>query len=297
MSQPANMKFDDGVVSCSPEVFEQQIEFLSINRNLVTMDQVADAFTGRSVLPKMPALITFDDGYADNYTNAFPILKKYRAPACFFLPSRRFSTRLLEWWDNLAYAVKSAAPGRYSLLIDGSSVVLDLNGVDSRNRASADLIERAKSSRVVTEDLFSALGVLPPTESEQSDQIMSDEQVFEILSEDGYSIGGHSVSHSILANLSSDQQLYEIVQSKKELQDRFQCVVRAFAYPVGRREHYSAVSIEAVETANFDCAFNFRQNALDVNMSQTNRFDIDRISLPRFMGGIVRARCSGFFLI
>ena len=55
-------------------LFRQQIEFFKANFNVVRMEQIIDAVKGRSDLPENAMLLTFDDGYIDNYTYAFPIL-------------------------------------------------------------------------------------------------------------------------------------------------------------------------------------------------------------------------------
>ena len=51
-------------------------------------------------------LITFDDGYRDNYTLAFPILRKHGVQAVFFLPTAFIGTGKLPWWDVIAYIIK-----------------------------------------------------------------------------------------------------------------------------------------------------------------------------------------------
>jgi len=69
----------------SPGDFERQIEFLN-NRGfqVVPLDRVREALLNRESLPERTVAISFDDGFEDNYTNAFPILKKYGFPATVF---------------------------------------------------------------------------------------------------------------------------------------------------------------------------------------------------------------------
>lgn len=54
-------------------LFRQQIEYMRNNFNVVTMEQVIDAVEGKSMLPENALLLTFDDGYIDNYTYALPV--------------------------------------------------------------------------------------------------------------------------------------------------------------------------------------------------------------------------------
>lgn len=70
----------------SPKIFEQQLIWLKDNGyHVVTMEKLFEASTGQVGLPEKPVIISFDDGLRDQYTNAFPILKKYQMNAIFFI--------------------------------------------------------------------------------------------------------------------------------------------------------------------------------------------------------------------
>ncbi len=78
---------DSWHLSVAPEIFEKQIEFLKKNYYIATLDEIASFVKGERDLPRRTVAITFDDGYEDNFTNAFPILQKYNIPATIFLLS------------------------------------------------------------------------------------------------------------------------------------------------------------------------------------------------------------------
>lgn len=68
--------------------FSEQMKFLKENDyTTLTLDEVYNFFAGNIKVPKKSVVITFDDGYVDNYTNAYPILKKYKFNATIFLIS------------------------------------------------------------------------------------------------------------------------------------------------------------------------------------------------------------------
>lgn len=69
----------------SPETFERQMRFLATRRKVVALADVVAYARGEKTLPKNAVAITFDDGYNDTHTTAFPILKKYNLPATVFL--------------------------------------------------------------------------------------------------------------------------------------------------------------------------------------------------------------------
>lgn len=288
--------FDDGVVSCTPEIFEKQIQVLTTYRNAIDLNDLIGCLNGTNSLPVRPLLITFDDGYADNFSYAFPILKKYNTGACFFLPTDRIANRQLEWWDHIAYILKQARSGTYNIRYAGKNLCFEIDTNESRRNAADKLIELAKRSGGGAHNLYESFELGRPDPILEGEHIMTDDQVSEILSEPGFSIGSHSVSHTVLSTLDEDAQYEELLKSKQFLESRFNVPINACAYPVGDEAHYSKTTIRAAERAGYSCAFNFRRNAKDVNLQDCDRFDIDRSECPDNLGGIFQARSAGFFL-
>ena len=67
------------------EKFAEQLEYLSThNYHTITPEQLYNHFVNKTKLPKNPVLLTFDDGYQDNYLEALPLLKKYNMTAVVF---------------------------------------------------------------------------------------------------------------------------------------------------------------------------------------------------------------------
>ncbi|MDJ0941108.1 MAG: polysaccharide deacetylase family protein [Woeseiaceae bacterium] len=293
----ANNPFDDGVVTCTPDVLDAQLEMLTRYRTIVSMHDFVASLEGGPALPPRPTLITFDDGYADNFEIAFPILKKYSAPACFYLPAKRLQERELEWWDHIACAVKRADTGVRSVEFGGLTIDTQLDSAEGQRAATDELIGIAKETGADVESLYGQLNAERPDKSVESGQIMTDEQVREILAEPGFAIGAHSVSHAVLTTLDDDGQAFELRESRRFLEARFDVPVRTFAYPVGDDAHYNDVSRRMARSAGYACAFNFRRAARDVRVDELKPFDIDRICAPRRADAIFAARASGFFAI
>src|SRR5260370_1733890 len=92
--------FDEGVFGPPPSIFEQQVAWLKRNMRLLSERELIGIIdSGRH--PSEPcALITFDDGYLDNYTLAYPILNRLGAPAVFFLPSHLIVSRTPGLWRS-----------------------------------------------------------------------------------------------------------------------------------------------------------------------------------------------------
>ena len=76
-------------------LFREQILFLKDHFHVVTMEQVLDAAEGKDTLPENAVLLTFDDGYLDNYTYAMPILEEAGIQGSFFIPGKTFAQHQL----------------------------------------------------------------------------------------------------------------------------------------------------------------------------------------------------------
>ena len=97
-------------------LFRRQIELMKNNFNVVTMEQVMDAAQGGSELPDNALLLTFDDGYIDNYTVALPILEEYGLQGSFFISGKTFTEHQLLDVNKLHYIL--ASTDAYRLLED-----------------------------------------------------------------------------------------------------------------------------------------------------------------------------------
>src|SRR3989338_10297031 len=86
----------------SPENFERHMEFLAQHHyRVISLDELIRGINNGKVFPRNTVVITFDDGYLDNYTNAFEILKRYQFPATIFVPSDDIDTKEHLSWDQL----------------------------------------------------------------------------------------------------------------------------------------------------------------------------------------------------
>ena len=84
-----------------PADFEQQIKYLHDNDyHAITLEQFDAYMRGEGDLPDRPVLITFDDGYVDNYEDAYPILKKYHMRGTIFLIINLVGTPGYLTWDQ-----------------------------------------------------------------------------------------------------------------------------------------------------------------------------------------------------
>jgi len=92
----------------SPENFEWQMAYLKDHRfNVIRLGELVESTQAGRSLPRKTAVITFDDGYENNYAHAFKILKKYGFPATIFVPSDKVGTEGRLTWAQMKEMIAS----------------------------------------------------------------------------------------------------------------------------------------------------------------------------------------------
>ena len=90
------------------KLFRKQMEFFKTNCNVVQMEEIMEAINCGENLPENAVLLTFDDGYIDNFTFAFPILEEFGFQGSFFIPGKTFTTHQLLDVNKIHYILASA---------------------------------------------------------------------------------------------------------------------------------------------------------------------------------------------
>jgi peptidoglycan/xylan/chitin deacetylase (PgdA/CDA1 family) len=94
-------------VIVSVKIFDQQMRYLSKNYHVISLESLVDRKKNDLPFPKKGVVITFDDGWKDNYSYAFPILKKYHLPATIFLTSGYIGTNKTFWPEQVISILES----------------------------------------------------------------------------------------------------------------------------------------------------------------------------------------------
>ena len=101
---PIESPLDRGVFSATADEFDQQLAFLKRESDIVRPGDIPDLIKK----PGRYVMISFDDGYRDNYDLAFPILKSHGVPATFFLCTGFLDDKMVSWWDEIAWLMRSS---------------------------------------------------------------------------------------------------------------------------------------------------------------------------------------------
>ena len=233
--------------------------------------QACERLVGES-LPARAAIITFDDGYADNYLNALPLLLERGLTACFFVATG-FTSGGAMFNDRVIGAIGGTkiSSAKLSWL---TGEPLELDGAAKKRLAVRRVLGSIKSRSLderdkCVESLVDSLG------ADASKNLMMTEQQVRGLAEAGMTVGGHTRFHPILKAISAENSAIEIEQGRRDLADILGDAPLLFAYPNGAPgRDFDTTHMRLVRKAGYRFAFSTHKGAATMSS--------ERFALPRF---------------
>ncbi|MDT0603811.1 polysaccharide deacetylase family protein [Thalassotalea castellviae] len=283
-------KFDHAIFSCSTEAFDNHIKILKESFQIINTIELTRLIEQKQIMNNRYALITFDDGYEDNYTNAFPILKKHNVPAIFYVATDFVDSNHIPWWDEIAFLIRQSAGQEYQLI--GTNQVYNL-APENINQTIQRIMSAAKqlTTHTIDEVLQDVrMQCFKAHESLHNNQVklfMTWKQVKQ-LADQGMEIGSHTISHRILSQLDKQEQSKEIIESKLIIEQQIEKNVNSIAYPVGRYFCYNQASFELSIQAGYQIAFN---NEPGRHQDISNPYDINRFCVAHSNFNRVKFEC------
>ncbi len=220
-------KNDPWHLEVTPEIFEEYMKKISSHYNLIRFDDNWNEIKEKSVV------ITFDDGYFDNYYYAFPILEKYNIPFTIFVSTGNVGTDREFWWDRLARIIPEEEIGavrQHLLKLSNSERDKEINLLESKQLINTKLV--------------------PSPE----DRSMSRNELYKIAQSPLMTVGAHTVSHSMLSALSKEEQEEEIRLSREYLENIVEKPITVFSYPFGGQGTYNNETIDILKRNGFSKA-------------------------------------------
>lgn len=245
--------FDIELISASVSQFTYQMEYVKAHYQPITFSTLLQHLDRGERPPRRAAIVTFDDGFVDNYTNAFPILKRLDMPATIFVSTGNVDSQKTFWYEKLSYGLMTTKVDSITSPTLGSLAISD--SAEARRELIKCIVLRLKlvpdEVRLSSlDDLFAQL--LPDHEwvDDARSAPMTWAQIKE-MSENKIEFGSHSVSHPVLSRVPVAKLDFEVEHSKHRIESELQKQVQVIAYPVGGIEAFDDNVRAAVKKAGY----------------------------------------------
>ncbi len=232
-----------------PELFSNQLKYLKDNYELISLSDAVSRISSGEVKGNS-CVITFDDGYRDNYQFAAPLLANHNIPATIFVTFDAIQSGHFGWgaFDRALLStelkeldLQHFGLGRYSL--DSQKVrekaVVTLHRL---LKQKPDTEKQAVVDHVVTTCGGGILG----------ERIMMNwAEVNELANSGMVTIGAHTISHPILSRVTLAKARHEIIEGKRLIEQKLDVEVNYFAYPNGQPADIGQEVVQLVREAGY----------------------------------------------
>ena len=239
--------------------FRRQLEFLRDRYVPVSLDEVVRAIRGEAALPERAVLVTFDDGFRNNYTVAFPVLREMGVPAAIFLTVDYVGTSGILWVDELYFLLKEAAVRGIRLALPFVSVRdhVQAGQLQETYGVAVEALKRAGAARRQTEMArLRSLVRLDHRPLLNDFGMLNWDEVRAMLRSGLVEFGVHTATHRILAELAREEWEREIRAPKQKLEAEIRRGVAAFCFPNGRPQvDFRPEHLKYLRHCGYSCAF------------------------------------------
>ena len=277
------------------------LEFLTKDFRFVTIGDAVDMIRGDSPIIENAAVLTFDDGYRNNFTHALPILEEFGVPGAFYIATGLVENREPFWFDRLDYLLQTAAKDGVAFQIADRKFELRSNDRSEVAALYASLRKHCKRHFSDDRDFTNALTALAESlerkigepakyvlNSDEWAAVVSPEEIGEYAKKQLVTLGGHTVSHLRLSFSEDSEIVRELSDSKDSIEawSRRACV--DFAYPNGA---YNATCAALVAKTGYRSAVTMEYGFAEMG---DDPFTLRRLSLPSdYRRSEILARASG----
>ncbi|MES9991078.1 MAG: polysaccharide deacetylase family protein [Candidatus Thiodiazotropha sp.] len=262
----------------TPSTFESHVKYLiKKNYTIVFLSELADLISQKKDISRC-CVITFDDGWIDNYTNMLPILKKYNVKATIFITSGFTGTNKLFWPEEVALYIDTIVELDY---LERMLKILNLNLDDTDKVRNSDsllkdtIISHLKSfSHNQRIELIKSIKNLAASSQQPNHTLlMGWNEINEMVASGLVEFGSHTVNHELLDKLDNQDIKFEIQDSMSVLADRLGMPCKTLSYPNG---NYNDNVLSIVQDTTLQAAVTTQRGYVTSN---TNLLTLPRIAI------------------
>ena len=292
-----NINFDPQQLAVKPENFYDQINHLSKYYNLIEIEEFFDLIKKGKGFPQKTVILTFDDGYADNFLEAIPILESLNKQSLFYILTGMLNTDAEIWWDQLEkiFFVNNNLPQRLEIEIKGI-----IYNYTMKNKGEIKLVynlihrhlkySSLEEQKKIMNNLFDWGNA--NREGRESHRFLSFSELKNMAKSKSAIIGAHTDMHSPLVTRTYAEQYKDIRKSKEILENIIGKKVEHFSFPFGLKKDYNQNSIRVCKQLGFKmvCANYYSQVH-----KWTNRYELPRILIRDWNLETFKKNLSAFF--
>lgn len=257
IGHPDATPVDHGLFATTAAGLAEHVRLLQRWTRIATLDEVLALYRSGKPAGEPLALLTFDDCYRDNYTEAFPVLRRAGVSGAFFVPTGLIGQRHVPWWDRLAYAVKHARVDHAAL---GYPEPFTLDNLHTQpDVALRLLLQRLKVDRDLDIERFvshvEAALQASAADAPEVGELFASWAELRQMAEGGMALGSHTHTHRLLGHLPYAEQREELSHSRDLLREKLGAEARAVAYPVGAPTHFNEDTRRAMRELGYEVGF------------------------------------------
>ena len=228
------------------DTFARHMALLKKRFAVMSIDEFSERLEHDHPLPPSACVVTFDDGWKDNFSNALPILRAHNLPSLVFLPFDYIGSGALFWQETLVHLLIRAVDdtrrdpsrrGEFATLLEpvGFAWLLDSDERDLRPRVIEMVSAKKQLGRERIDTLARQLAAMLDVRLDRLSTVdgFIDWSQVEEMRRHRVSFGGHGIKHHLLTMVSGACADDEIQGSKDALERRLQPPVATFSYPNG----------------------------------------------------------------
>ena len=271
----------------TPEAIEQTIHYFARhNYRFYSPDDLYQFLTGTKKADRPFVLFTFDDGYVDNLTYAYPIFKKQDIPFTINVSTCFPERTAVIWW----YLLEDLILNRERLTYEhnGQTYDFDCGTEEARARAYAVTRKLFKFANVQERDQLTKSVLLANNVDllHKLDAVaLNWQQIKQLAADPLVTISAHTANHYVLSSLSDEEVRYELRESKRVLEAHLDKQIDHFAYPFGNRREAEAREFRIAAECGFKTAMTTRMGnifpAHASHLMTLPRYDLAQLTLPR----------------
>lgn len=253
IGEASDTNFDRDLFSATADELDAQVRYFKRRAPIVSGDELDALVLGKTPMKCLHVVFTFDDGYLDNYTKAFDVLRSADSTAIFFLVTDYVGTATVPWWDEIAYLVRNTTKAEISLEYP-APLKVRLN----RKREESIVIILQHYNRpdnLRGEEFLAEVRRKTECEVPKPTRQFLDWNEARKMRDAGMDIGSHTKSHAILGRLSPQLQKQELEESKKTIETCLGGMVKSLAYPVGARDCFNETTEQIAINAGYSMCF------------------------------------------